>query len=62
MFQTKIKCQFFGLDENKGDNNPKGGNNPRISVDRILFIFDLCDAIALLDTFLMSLPAPKTPT
>ena len=24
--------------------------------------FDLCDDIAQLDTFLMSIPAPKTPT
>ena len=29
---------------------------------RIFFIFDFCDEIAQLDTFLVSLPAAQTPT
>ena len=33
-----------------------------MSEHRIFFIFDLCHAIAWLDTFLMSLPAAPTPT
>ena len=33
-----------------------------MSEHRIFFIFDLCDDIAQLDTFLVSLPAAQTPT
>ena len=33
-----------------------------MSEHRIFFIFDFCDAIAQLDTFLVSLPAAQTPT